>query len=312
MASSRNSLARSMARKIADEIVSGEIAVGQHLGAQRLADRFGVSRSPVREALRLLSDEGFAEQKANRGFFSRRPVPAAGTPDQRHGLPFDPPSTYQRIADDWLADRIPADVTERMLKIRYGLTKARLGEILLRAAREGWAERKPGYGWRLLPVAKTPEAFEQIYRFRMLIEPAAMLEPAFRLDRAVTAELRATQQRMLDSDIEHSSGERLLDNGSRFHEELIRLSGNPFFHQALVRVNRMRRLMEYRARVDRRRLYTQCTQHLEILERLEGGDVVEASYLMRRHLGGALARKSPVVVPPLDGASLVERDEHEP
>ena len=192
-----------------------------------LADRFGVSRSPVREALQLLSNEGFSEQKANRGFFARNTASAAAVPGQQHGLPFDPPSTYQRIADDWLANRIPADVTEQMLRTRYDLTKAQLSDTLLRAVREGWAERKAGYGWRLLSVANTPEAFEQIYRFRMLIEPAALLEPTFQLERAVTAELRVTQQRMLDFDIEHSSGERLLDNGSRFHEELIRLSGQP-------------------------------------------------------------------------------------
>jgi DNA-binding GntR family transcriptional regulator len=311
MASSRKSLAHFLARKILDEITLGRIEVGQHLSAQRLADRFGVSRSPVREALQLLSIEGFTEQKANRGFFARNALPtAAAAPGQERSLPFDPPSTYQGIADDWLANRIPADVTEQMLRARYDLTKAQLGAILLRAAREGWAERKPGYGWRLLSVAKTPEAFEQIYRFRMLIEPAAMLEPTFQIQRAVTADLRAIQQRMLDSDIERLGGERLLDNGSRFHEDLIRFSGNPFFHQALVRVNRMRRLMEYRSHVDRRRLYTQCSQHLEILDLLEQGDVVEASSFMRRHLGGALAQKASVVVPPLEEASPPERNEH--
>jgi DNA-binding GntR family transcriptional regulator len=54
----------------------------------------------------------------------------------------------------------------------------------VRAAREGWAEPKPGYGWRLRPVAKTSEAFEQIYRFRAIIEPAAIMEPTFRFDKA--------------------------------------------------------------------------------------------------------------------------------
>ena len=56
----------------------------------------------------------------------------------------------------------------------------------------------------------------------------------------------------------------------------------------------MRRLMEYRAKIDRERLVEQCTEHLEILDQLESGDIIGASYQMRQHLSGALKRKSPL------------------
>ena len=191
-------------------------------------------------------------------------------------------------------DRIPAEMTEGALRDRYHVTKAQLSDMLMRALREGWAERKQGYGWRFLPVAKTPEAFEQIYRFRMLIEPAAMLEPGFMLDRRIIHEQRRIQTRMLETDIARLPAERLLHNGSLFHEELIKMSNNPFFHLSLVRVNQMRRLLEYRSRVDRDRLVVQCQDHLAILDLLERGEVADASYAMRRHLGGALSRKSPI------------------
>jgi len=145
-------------------------------------------------------------------------------------------------------------------------------------------------------VAKTPEAFEQAYRFRMVIEPAAMLEPTYQINRAVLEELKRLQTRMLEQDIERLPGERLMQLGTQFHEELIQFSGNPFFHQSLVRVNQMRRLMEYRSRIDRRRLYTQCREHLELIGILETGDIVAASYRMRQHLAGALRAKTPVVL----------------
>jgi DNA-binding GntR family transcriptional regulator len=243
----------------------------------------------------LLAEKGVLRQETNKGFFVQAVpdnVPEEGIGDAPQA--YEEINDYHRIAEDWLTDRIPAEVTELMLRDRYDLTKAQLNDILLRAAREGWAERKQGYGWRFLPVAKTPEAFEQIYRFRMLIEPAAMLEPGFRLDRRVIDEQRRIQERMLEADIERLPAERLLHNGSLFHEELIRMSGNPFFHLSLVRVNRMRRLLEYRARLDRSRLFVQCKDHLEILTLLERGEVVEASFAMRRHLGGALSSKSPI------------------
>ncbi|MCZ4088819.1 hypothetical protein [Sinorhizobium psoraleae] len=137
--------------------------------------------------------------------------------------------TTSVLQKDWLTDRIPAEVTEQMLRERYDLTKSQVNDVLMRASREGWAERKQGYGWRFLPVAKTPEAFEQIYRFRMLIEPAAMLEPEFRLDRKIIEEQRRIQLRMLETDIERLPAERLLHNGALFHEELIKMSNNPFF-----------------------------------------------------------------------------------
>ncbi|MBR0755412.1 GntR family transcriptional regulator [Bradyrhizobium jicamae] len=287
--------------RIADEIKelirSGRIPVGEHLSTQRLADQFGVSRSPVREAMMVLADQRVLEQHLNRGFFARA-VAERRTKKPRSDvaeLAGGPPE-YEALADDWLTDRIPSEVTEQFLRKRYDLTKAELTDVLLRAVREGWAERKPGYGWRFLPVAKTAEAFEHIYRFRMQIEPSAMLEPTFRIDRQVLAEQRRIQESMLASDIATLPAERLLHNGSLFHEEIIKLSGNMFFHRALVQVNRMRRLLEYRSKVDRRRLHVQCTEHLQILSLLESGKVADASDLMRRHLSGALARKSPVVL----------------
>ncbi|MFQ8433635.1 GntR family transcriptional regulator [Amaricoccus sp. W119] len=288
-------LAIRIARDLLDAISTGEIAIGDHLSAQRIADRFEVSRSPVREALQALAEEGYLDQHQNRGYFVRSAPPAREQPgpegaDQH---PFDTPNDYQRVAEDWLANRIPAEVTEQMLRSRYDLTKAQLSDILVRASREGWVERKQGYGWRFLPVAKTAEAFAQIYRFRQTIEPAAMLEPTYRVDRGVLLEQRRIQERMLDTDIERLPGERLLESGATFHEELIKFSGNPFYHQALVRVNRMRRLMEYRTEIDRRRLYVQCAEHIEILKLIEDGSIVDASYLMRRHLGAALSTKQP-------------------
>lgn len=288
-----------LAQKIAHEILglmdSGELSIGDHLSTQQLADRFGVSRSPVRDAMQLLAEKGALVQRPNRGFFASE-YSSNDVADyiEQSGPGQSSSKIYQQIAEDWITNKIPQEVTELQLKNRYGLSKSELSEILVRATREGWVERKSGYGWRFLQVAKTAEAFEQIYRFRMLIEPAAMLEPTFVADRKVLADLRSTQERILDTEIERLPEERLLDSGAKFHEDLINLSGNPFFHMSLVRVNRMRRLLEYRSSIDRERLIVQCQQHIEIIDFLEQGELMEASYALRSHLGGALSKKSPV------------------
>jgi DNA-binding GntR family transcriptional regulator len=247
----------------------------------------------VRGALELLEKLGILVHHQNRGFFVAEEIPdaAAGSFVEQSAEEQD---DYQTLAEDWLTDRIPEIVTEKALRDRYGVSKAKVTELLARAAREGWAERKDGYGWRLLPVAKTAEAFEEIYRFRMVIEPAALLEPSFELNRQVLTDLRRVQERMLQGGVSSMPPERLLANGADFHEQIIRMSNNPFFLGALERVNRMRRLLEYRATINRERLSEQCSEHLEILSLLEKGEVLEASYFMRRHLSGALKRKSPI------------------
>ena len=52
---------------LTDEIASGALGAGASLDEQNLADRFGASRTPVREALRQLSVSGLVEVRPRRG-----------------------------------------------------------------------------------------------------------------------------------------------------------------------------------------------------------------------------------------------------
>ncbi|TFF27807.1 GntR family transcriptional regulator [Jiella endophytica] len=53
------------------EIVTGERPAGERLDEQAVASRFGVSRTPVREAINQLASAGLVEQIPNRGAFVR-------------------------------------------------------------------------------------------------------------------------------------------------------------------------------------------------------------------------------------------------
>ncbi|HET7709266.1 MAG TPA: GntR family transcriptional regulator [Sphingomicrobium sp.] len=57
---------------VREDIAGGRLAPGTPLRQEELADRFGVSRIPVREALRQLEAEGVVTVRANRGAFVRR------------------------------------------------------------------------------------------------------------------------------------------------------------------------------------------------------------------------------------------------
>lgn len=286
-----NELPERISHRILQEIAVGTMEAGQHVSAQQVADRYRVSRTPVREALSSLEKCGVLKRKTNRGYFVPAEIPNGLNEliEEYRQSPADP---YQQLANDWVANRLPGEVTEQHLRQNYGWSKSKVVELLARATREGWAERKDGYGWRFLPVAKTSQAFEQIYRLRLAIEPAALLEPTFQLDRKVLDEQRRIQSGMLEKGADTVAEELQLSNGSLFHEEIIKLSGNQFFLQALTQVNRMRRLMEYKVKVDPIRTAEQCTEHLEIIDLLESGDIVEASYKMRSHLAWALKIKT--------------------
>ncbi|MFC3694107.1 GntR family transcriptional regulator [Chenggangzhangella methanolivorans] len=56
-----------LVRDLSDAIMSGEFEPGDRLDEHSLADRFGVSRTPVREALRQLATSGLVEVRPRRG-----------------------------------------------------------------------------------------------------------------------------------------------------------------------------------------------------------------------------------------------------
>ncbi|KKO15797.1 GntR family transcriptional regulator [Pseudomonas putida] len=287
-------LVQRIVSQIRHQIQFGDLAPGSHLSAQKVGDEFQVSRSPAREALTFLAEQGVLEQIPNRGFFVIGVADAPQKPlDEITTL--EEPAEYYQLSEDWLNDAIPAQVTEKYLRERYCLTKYQVTDILNRAAKVGWAEPKPGYGWRFLDVAKTPEALEQIYKVRSLIEPAALLESDFNHDLDVLGRLKREQQDLLSGAIETLPADALLKSGIRFHEDLISLSGNPHYLLILKQLNNMRRLIEYRAMIDRKRMYGQCAEHLRMVELVVEGNNLEAAHLMKRHLSGSFARKSPIL-----------------
>jgi len=65
--SKSSTISEEISQTLADEIVTGRIAPGQKLDERRIAARFEVSRTPVRDALRQLATTGLIEFRAHRG-----------------------------------------------------------------------------------------------------------------------------------------------------------------------------------------------------------------------------------------------------
>src|SRR5688500_12704430 len=64
-------LAEQVAQRIGDSILKAHFIEGERLVEAKLAERYGVSRGPVREALQLLSHQGLVEIREAKGAYVR-------------------------------------------------------------------------------------------------------------------------------------------------------------------------------------------------------------------------------------------------
>src|SRR5512139_8022 len=63
----QKSLAEHIVEDLEQKIVAGVLTPGQRIIEEALCNTYGVSRSPVREALRILENQGFAIREPRRG-----------------------------------------------------------------------------------------------------------------------------------------------------------------------------------------------------------------------------------------------------
>ena len=264
------------------ELVRGEgLPADAHLREEWLATRLRVSRSPVRRALHCLQEQGLLRKERNRGFFLAMPAATLPVPAAEVDVEDD---IYRRIADDQLNGRVSGGFTQADIARRYRLTPRQTLRVLTRLEKEGLIGPRPGLGWEFHPVLSTLEALKQSYRFRMIIEPAAILEPSYQVDKKAFALQRATLSALVNGEGAGTTRADLNRIGSDFHEMIVACSGNVYLLEALQRQNRMRRLMEYRNHPGRARSVEQAREHLMLLDLIEDGDMQAAADYLRSHL----------------------------
>jgi len=283
-----------LAARIVEHVRDQALEPGTHLTEQSLADHFQVSRTPVRKALVTLARSGAVAQEPNRGFFVAQP-PAALLAANIAVENDD--KLYYRIAEDRLNGRIPQRVTEADLVRRYKVSRKRIAATLARMGQEGWLERLPGHGWAFAPMLDSVKGYEDGYRFRAVIEPAALRQPGYDLPKEAVQRLRESQRDFLEHNDRYTDSQAF-DLGSGFHETLVGGSGNTFLLDALRRVNSVRRLFEYRAKRDRASILGQYREHMAMLDLVEAGKLERAAKLMEKHLVGAGKMKARLVSQP--------------
>ncbi|MEN0138474.1 MAG: GntR family transcriptional regulator [Rhodococcus sp. (in: high G+C Gram-positive bacteria)] len=283
-------LVNQIAVQIVQYIRSKGYEPGTRLVERRLADDLRVSRSPIRGALQLLERDGVVGPAERGGFVVLKSGDELASPPIEGAASRE--ETYLRVAEERLAGELPDRITENELARRYDLTRSELAELLRRMSKEGWIDRLPGYGWEFLPMLTSLKMYEDSYHFRLVIEPAAILETTFDLDRAAVEASRDAQQRLVDGDIWTVSNAELFDLNSHHHEVIIGCSHNAYFVDALQRIDKTRRLIEYRRSLQREKALIRCREHVQIANLLLDGDNARASSLMYRHLATVSVEKT--------------------
>jgi DNA-binding GntR family transcriptional regulator len=278
-----------LANQLLDVIRDAKLEPGHHLREQQLADLVGVSRTPIRSALNLLSKRGIVETRKNHGYFLRKPF------DSLHRIEIEVPSTadeklYQRLVRDRLDNIVPDSMTQSELARRYGVDRVALTRTLSRLAEDGLIAKNRGHGWTFLPTFDSLVALKGSYEFRLTLEPACFLLPTFRPDLAAIERMRLQHLYLISHpDIITVGSTQLFETDAAFHEMCAEFCGNAFFVQAIQHQNRLRRLLEFGSYFDSRRVQDWCREHLAIIESIATGDLSQASAKMRLHLEQALA-----------------------
>lgn len=279
-------LHRDLARDILRGLRARGAAPGERLSRLALAKELGVSRTPVEGAVALLESlgvvktDGRAVRLRDTGFDPEQlAAPAAQDGDAAARL-------VMQLAHDRRTGALPEEVSERLLQSRYGAGRAIVAAALRQLAEVGAVTRNRGHGWRFSPAYASAADRAASYRFRLMLEPAGLLEPGFALPPGWIAGMRQAHERFLARTWKDTDPVVFFETNAAFHRGLAEGSGNRFLVQAIEQQNQLRRFSNYDWQRGVERVRVSAADHLGILEALEAGDRAEAAERMHRHLAG--------------------------
>jgi DNA-binding GntR family transcriptional regulator len=300
-----NATQAALAERILGWLRQRDLKPGDHVPERLATEAFHVSRTPVRAALALLTQRGLLERRDQRGYFVAQdlanadPAVTVETPEN---------ALHDAILRDRFSKRLDAEVTAAHLARRYRASRALVLRVLSRLQKDGVVERALGQRWVFLPALDSLRSQEDSHRFRLILEPAAFLQPGFALDARRTRDLKAALNELARQDARGFDLKRAIETDIAFHEAIADACNNRFLADAMRQQSRLRRFATTSMQVPPARLIESCREHLAILEAAEAGDLARAAELMREHLAASLRERPGFVnrgAPPMLRAALV-------
>jgi len=190
-------LQKKVVREITTLVRRENMSAGDHLPEIWLAESIGTSRSPIQTALRFLSSQKLLNQDQNRGFFLAKDAKDwIGLASAFNEEPDDP--LYLQIAESRQKGKLESEVSEAKLMRMFAVSRGAVRKTLARISEEGWAEPHVSQGWRFQELIDNPEAYDESYLFRKMIEPSGIMSDSFHVDIDELNQLRSEQENIVN------------------------------------------------------------------------------------------------------------------
>lgn len=168
------------------------------------------------------------------------------------------------------------------------VSRTPLREALIRLDADGLlVKRESGY----FVVRYDLPALRDLYELRMVLElhglQRAVEYKGVDLDVSIVESLRDSWRALLRS--EPTPGPDLVRVDEDFHIGLSTASGNAALTEQLQSVNRRIRPLRMYDYSSEERVHATITEHLDIVEHVLSGDLVQAAFLLKQHVGDSLS-----------------------
>jgi DNA-binding GntR family transcriptional regulator len=141
----KGELHRNAVSMLRDMIVSGALAPGERLNERELCGQLQVSRTPVREAIKMLTQEGLLHSQPNRS-----PVVAPLDADQTAAL-IDVVATIEALAGELAAKRVADSQIAELGILHYTMLRHHAHDEL-----PGYFEANKAFHRRIMEIAGNP------------------------------------------------------------------------------------------------------------------------------------------------------------
>jgi DNA-binding GntR family transcriptional regulator len=251
------------------------------LTVQGLSEHYGVSYTPVREAIGELIEVGLIRKKSNGRLEAITPKKRSKKSNfQTQQEPEKKP--VENITKELVAISLGGEecfVREEATASKHGLTRSTMRQILQRLAGEGLLEHVPRRGWRVKPFRQ--EDMDAFIEVREVMELKA-------LDLAKTKLGSPESQRKLRQIKENNQlakgkkGQAKIDN--TLHAYLIDLAANPYINDFFNRHGRYFTILFNWEGENEKAAVQAVTQHHEIIDALLAQNWSLAKKRLSHHL----------------------------
>jgi DNA-binding GntR family transcriptional regulator len=281
---------------LAEEIVSGAITAGSKLAETGLAQRFGISRAPARQALAELERAGLVQKSQARGYevlspsgqsaaAGRRPLEAMPLHSEKMQFLSSWELIYGEIEIELVSRTSLASwrINEAALAKTYDVSRTVARDVVARLQQRGIVRKDDSGRW--YAPALTEKHIGELYELRWVLEPLALekafpLLPPNLLDRLL-GNVEASMQTGAVID-----GQRLDALEQELHVELLGYCDNQALMQAISLPQALLVAHHFLYQGTSALFETEpfLPEHLDVLQSLSAGDVASSTAALVRHL----------------------------